>query len=58
MHGTGAGCYELTVPETLMRAEIFAAVQAAGGAVHELVERRRSLEEVFLHAVGPGERED
>jgi ABC-2 type transport system ATP-binding protein len=43
--------YQLTIPEPVAVATVFTAVRSAGGAVHELVEHRRTLEEVFLGAV-------
>lgn len=43
--------YRLTLPEELSVAEVFKAVQAAGGTVRQLAEHRRTLEEVFLGAV-------
>jgi ABC-2 type transport system ATP-binding protein len=43
--------YRLTLPEELPVAEVFKAVQAAGGTVRQLFEHRRTLEEVFLGAV-------
>jgi len=43
--------FRLTLPEGLSVAEVFRAVQAARGTVHQLMEHRRTLEEVFLGAV-------
>jgi len=43
--------YRLTLPEELPVAEVFKAVQGAGGTVRQLSEHRRTLEEVFLGAV-------
>ncbi len=46
------GSYRLTLPDHLPLPAIFAAVVSSGGTVRRLVEHRRSLEEVFLGAVG------
>ena len=55
---TVAAFPEGTVPEAVPVSSLFAAVLAAGGAVRELVEHRRTLEEVFLGAVqSAGEQE-
>ena len=43
--------YRLRLPEELPVAEVFKAVQTAGGSVRQLSEHRRTLEEVFLGAV-------
>jgi ABC-2 type transport system ATP-binding protein len=43
----------VVVPETLARAQLFAALAAAGANVQRLVEHRRTLEEVFLGALEP-----
>ena len=52
------GSLRLTVPEAVPVSNLFAAVLAAGGAVRELAEHRRTLEEVFLGAVqSAGEQE-
>jgi ABC-2 type transport system ATP-binding protein len=48
---SGDGAFRLTVAEDLPAQALFRAVAAAGGAVRELREHRRSLEDVFLHAV-------
>lgn len=46
------GSYRLKLPDDLPLPAIFSAVAACGGTVRKLVEHRRSLEEVFLGAVG------
>lgn len=47
----GEGRYTVWLPELTGTSELFAAVQAAGGVVRNLVPKRRSLEDVFLQAV-------
>jgi len=47
----GGGRYRLTVPSGLPMSRVFAAVRQASGTVRELVEHRRTLEEVFLGAL-------
>jgi len=46
------GRFLVRLPEPASTAPVFAAVAAAGGAVRALVPRRRSLEDVFLGAIG------
>ncbi len=46
------GAYVLTLPEGLDPSRLFAAVSAAGGVVRGLAAKRRSLEDVFFHAIG------
>lgn len=46
------GSYRLTLPDNLPLSAVFSAVASCGGTVRRLVEHRRSLEEVFLGAVG------
>lgn len=48
----GGGRVRATVDDGRVAAELFACVQAAGGSVRRLMLHRRSLEEVFLGAVG------
>lgn len=43
--------YDVTIPEDFAVARLFSAVLEAGGSMYELVEHRRTLEEVFLGAV-------
>ena len=52
----GGGCYTAWLAATDSPQGLFAAVLAAGGTVRSLVPHRRSLEEVFLQAVGNGGR--
>lgn len=47
----GDGRYALWLPDDGSTAPLFAAVERAGGVVRSMARRRRSLEEVFLHAV-------
>jgi ABC-2 type transport system ATP-binding protein len=46
------GRYHVWLPDTMPTARLFAAVAAAGASVRSLVPHRRSLEDVFLQAVG------
>jgi hypothetical protein len=43
----------VVVPDSLSRAQLFAALAGAGASALRLVEHRRTLEEVFLGAVEP-----
>ncbi|MHC4813213.1 MAG: ABC transporter ATP-binding protein [Planctomycetota bacterium] len=51
VHPEDGDRYRLTLPEELPVAEVFLAVQNAGGTVRQLRQHRRTLEEVFLGAV-------
>ncbi|MHC4079024.1 MAG: ABC transporter ATP-binding protein [Planctomycetota bacterium] len=51
VHPEDGDRYRLTLPEELPVAEVFLAVQKAGGTVRQLSQHRRTLEEVFLGAV-------
>lgn len=46
--------FRVTLPDSLATSELFRAVGRHGGSVRRLVERRRSLAEVFLEAASPG----
>ncbi|MBL8750281.1 MAG: ABC transporter ATP-binding protein [Planctomycetes bacterium] len=46
------GAHLLTLPEGSDPSRLFAAVRAAGGVVRGLVAKRRTLEDVFFHAIG------
>ena len=52
------GGFAVTLPAAVDTRAVFAAIAAAGGAVRRLVERRRSLAEVFLGAVRPAAASD
>ena len=47
--------YDVTVPDGFEVPRIFAVVRDSGGVMREIVEHRRTLEEVFLGAVAPPE---
>ncbi len=51
VHAEDSDRYRLTLPDELPVADVFRAVQKAGGSVRQLSEHRRTLEEVFLGAV-------
>lgn len=48
----GEGRYAVWLPDGADTHEVFAIVRAAGGSVRSMTRKRRSLEEVFLTAVG------